>query len=163
MTTRRIVTLLVAAVLGAAIQARAQDSIILVRHAERLDDSADSPLSAEGVRRAELLARMLDSVGVTAIYTTHFQRTVKTAEPLAKRLGLEITRDDQPAAELMRKIRERHPKGTVLVVGHSNTLPDLLTALGSKTPVEIAAGDYDNLFIVMPRPASAPVVLRLRF
>ena len=77
---------------------------------------------------------MLDSVGVTAIYTTHFQRTVKTAEPLAKRLGLEVTRDDQPVAELMRQIRERHPKGTVLVVGHSNTLPDLLTALGVQDP-----------------------------
>lgn len=106
---------------------------------------------------------MLDGAAVSAVYTTHYQRTFKTAEPLAKRLGLTITQDDAPAAELLRKVRESHPTGTVLIVGHSNTVPELLAALGYKTPVQIAATEYDNLFIVSPRPGSPPVVLRLKF
>jgi len=163
MPTRRLTVLVVVLLLVAASEARAQSAIILVRHAERLDESTDSPLSAAGEQRAQLLARMLDSAGVSAIYTTHFQRTFKTAEPLAKRLGLTITRDDPPAAELLRRIRASHPTGTVLIVGHSNTVPELLTALGYKTPVQIEASEYDNLFIVSPRQDSPPVVLRLKF
>jgi broad specificity phosphatase PhoE len=161
--TTRIVTLLVAGILASALEARAQNAIVLVRHAERLDESSDSPLSAAGQQRADALARMLGDMGITAIYTTRYQRTIKTAEPLARRLGLAMTSDDPPAAELIQRLRERHPQGTVLVVGHSNTLPELLTALGYATPVKIAATEYDNLFIVMPRPAAAPVVLRLKF
>jgi len=163
MPTRRLTVLVAALLLFAASEARAQSAIILVRHAERLDESTDSPLSTAGEQRAQLLARMLDSAGVSAIYTTHFQRTFKTAEPLAKRLGLTITQDDPPAAELLRRIRASHPTGTVLIVGHSNTVPELLTALGYKTPVQIAASEYDNLFIVSPRQDSPPVVLRLKF
>ena len=163
MPTRRLTVLVAALLLFAASEARAQSAIILVRHAERLDESTDSPLSTAGEQRAQLLARMLDSAGVSAIYTTHFQRTFKTAEPLAKRLGLTITQDDPPAAELLRRIRASHPTGTVLIVGHSNTVPELLTALGYKNPVQIAANEYDNLFIVSPRQDSPPVVLRLKF
>ena len=119
MPTRRLTVLVAALLLFAASEARAQSAVILVRHAERLDESTDSPLSTAGEQRAQLLARMFDSAGVTAIYTTKFQRTFKTAEPLAKRLGLTITQDDAPAAELLRRIRESHPTGTVLIVGHS--------------------------------------------
>lgn len=163
MSTRRLIVLVAALLVAAASEARAQSAIILVRHAERLDESQDSPLSAAGEQRAQLLARMLDSAGVTAIYTTRFQRTFKTAEPLAKRLGLTITQDDAPAAELLKKIRASHPTGIVLIAGHSNTLPEWLTALGYKTPIQIAAGEYDNLFIVSPRQGAPPVVVRLRF
>lgn len=163
MTTRRLAVLIVLLLSFAVSEARAQSAVILVRHAERLDDSPDSPLSTAGVERAERLARMLESAGVTAIYTTHFQRTIKTAEPLAKKLGLTVTSDDPPAAELLRRIRASHPQGTVLIVGHSNTLPELLAALGDKTTIEIPATEYDNLFIVSPRQGSPPVVVRLRF
>jgi len=48
-----------------------------------LDDSEDTPLSKAGEARAQLLARLLKDAGVTAIYTSQFQRTIKTAEPLA--------------------------------------------------------------------------------
>ena len=161
--TIRIVTLVLVTVLGRAAEVRAQTALILVRHAERLDESTDSPLSPAGRQRAELLGRMLASIGVTAIYTTQFQRTVKTAEPLAARLGLTINKADTPPAELIPQIRSQQPQGTVLVVGHSNTVPEMLAALGYKTPVRIASSEYDNLFIVVPRSGEPPVVLRLRF
>ena len=164
MSTRRTALLIALGVLvAAAADARAQDAVILVRHAERLDQSSDSPLSAAGEQRAERLARMLESAGVSAIYTTHYQRTVKTAEPLAKRLGLTITSDDPPPAELLRRIHESHPRGVVLIVGHSNTVPGLLEALGYQTKIEIADGEYDNLFIVTPRQGGPPAVVRLKF
>ena len=155
--------MLLAAVLVVAAEAGAQNALILVRHAERLDASTDSPLSAAGQQRAELLGRMLSDMGVTAIYSTPYQRTVKTAEPLATRLGLTINKDDTRPSELIPKIRSQQPQGTVLVVGHSDTVPELLTALGYKTPVQIAPSEYDNLFIVVPKAGGAPVVLRLRF
>ena len=163
MAIHRTAVLLTVGLLAAALDAHAQSAVILVRHAERLDDSADSPLAAAGEQRAERLAKMLESSGVSAIYTTHFQRTITTAEPLAKRLGLKIVSDDAPAPELLRRIRESHPQGIVLIVGHSNTVPELLAALGYKTKIEIAANEYDNLFVVSPRPGRPPVVLRLKF
>ena len=109
-----------------------------------------------GLARAESLARHLQAAGITAIYTTTFQRTIKTAEPLARRLKLTMTSADTPPADLMRMIRERAPQGAVLVVGHSNTVPDMLTALGYQTPVQIAAEEFDNLFVVVPRPGGRP-------
>jgi broad specificity phosphatase PhoE len=163
MPTHSTAVLLALGVLAGAVEARAQSAVILVRHAERLDDSTDSPLSTAGEQRAERLARMLESAGVTAIYTTHYQRTIKTAEPLARRLGLEITSDDPAAPELLRRIHESHPQEIVLIVGHSNTVPELLTSLGSSTKIEVATNEYDNLFIVTPRQGSPPVVVRLRF
>jgi broad specificity phosphatase PhoE len=163
MPTRRTAALLVIGLLAGAVEARAQSAVILVRHAERLDDSKDSPLSTTGHQRAERLARMLETAGVTAIYTTQYQRTIQTAEPLARRFGLTITSEDPPVSELLRRIHESHPQETVLIVGHSNTVPELLTALGYRTKIEIADGDYDNLFIVTPRQGSPPVVVRLKF
>jgi broad specificity phosphatase PhoE len=145
------------------VPARAQIAIFLVRHAEKVDESRDAALSPAGLARAESLARHLQAAGVTAIYTTAFQRTIKTAEPLAKRLNLTMTSGDTPPADLMRTIREQPAQGAVLVVGHSNTLPEMLAALGYPPPVQIATEEYDNLFVVVPRPGGPPTVLRLKY
>ena len=156
MNSRRLLSLVIACVALTAVEARAQTAIFLVRHAEKVDESRDAALSAAGLARAESLARHLQAAGITAIYTTNFQRTIKTAEPLARRLKLTMTSADTPPADLMRMIRERAPQGAVLVVGHSNTVPEMLTALGYPTPVQIAAEEFDNLFVVVPRPAGRP-------
>lgn len=76
----------------------AQRAVLLVRHADRLDASEDTPLWTAGEARAQLLARLLKDAGVTAIYTSQFQRTIKTAEPLANSLKIKpvniATRDN---------------------------------------------------------------------
>ena len=100
------------------------------------------------------------------MFVTEYERTVQTARPLASRLGLTPTvnkADDTPG--LVARIRALGPSARVLIAGHSDTLPAILAALGYATPVTIAKGEFDNLFVVLPgKPAGAPpVVLRLRY
>jgi broad specificity phosphatase PhoE len=142
-----------------AARASAQEVVFVVRHAERLDDSSDSPLSADGKARATRLAEHLRNARITAIFATQFVRTADTAKPLADRLGLQLQR--VPAAQttvLLARLRALGPKARVLVVGHSDTVPTILTQLGSKDAVTIAPDEYDNLFVVLPGAGDASPV-----
>jgi len=65
--------------------------------------------------------------------------------------------------DLIARLRTPGRDARVLVEGHSDTAPKILTAQGSTQPVTIASDEYDNLFIVMPRAAAGPTVLRLRY
>ena len=142
----------------------AQKAVILVRHAERADQSTDSPLSAAGTERAKALARALATAGVTQVFVTKFQRTQLTAAPLAAALKLspEVV-DAATSAPIVERIRRDHPNGVVLVVGHSNTVPALIKEFGHPDPVTIADDEYDSLFILFPRGTAAPSVVRLRY
>jgi len=146
------------------VPASAQEAVFVVRHAERLDDSGDSPLSAQGLARAVRLADQLRDARITAIFVTQFVRTADTAKPLADRLGLPPQR--VPAVQtldLITKMRALGPHARVLVVGHSDTVAKILSGLGWTEPVTIARDEYDNLFVVLPRAATAPTVVRLRY
>jgi broad specificity phosphatase PhoE len=146
------------------VPASAQKAVFLVRHAEKVDESDDAALSEAGLARARSLAEWLRSAGVSAIYTTRFQRTRNTAEPLARNLGISPrVVESGDSKELVREIRERNARDVVLVVGHSNTLPEILGAFGHPEPVVIASAEYDNLFVVVPHESGPPVVLRLRY
>lgn len=167
-SSQRILCVLACAIAMAggpwAAPASAQDAVFVVRHAERLDNSSDSPLAAEGQRRAARLAEQLRDARITAIFVTQFVRTADTAKPLADRLGVPLQRI--PAAQttdLIARLRALGPDARVLVVGHSDTVPKILSGMGSTEPVTIAPDEYDNLFIVLPRAAVAPAVLRLRY
>ena len=156
-----------------ATAATAQQVIYVVRHAERADSAPaagqamtapanDPPLSAAGHARAARLATMLRSADLWQIISTEYQRTRQTAAPLAKALNLEVT--TAPAREpatLMARIREA--KGNVLVVGHSNTVPEILKRLGVKDAIAIPESEYDNLFIVTRPATGEPILVRLRF
>jgi broad specificity phosphatase PhoE len=152
--------------------AAAQKAIVLVRHAEKAIDSNEPgvPLSEEGQARAERLADTLKNAGVTAIYATDTERARRTAEPLARALRLDVRiyepRDasGKPAPRiLIDRLRKEEPRGIVLVVGHANTVPDLLSALGHAGKIEIPSTRYDDLFIAVPKPDGVPAVLRLRY
>jgi broad specificity phosphatase PhoE len=142
----------------------AQTAVFIVRHAEKVDQSRDPLLSARGKARADALARHLESAGVRAIYVTEYKRTGLTAAPLATALRLTpiVVSAADPAA-LVEKIRKDNPEDVVLVVGHSNTLPDILRRLGHADPVEIGDDEYDSLFVAVPRAGHPPAVLRLKF
>ena len=144
--------------------ASAQEAIYVVRHAERADQSADSPLSTEGVGRSFRLRDALKEAGVTTIFTSDLRRTIETAAPLAA--AIHLTTRQMPAAgtaALAAAIAASGPRDRVLVVGHSNTVPALLAALHVDAAVAIADSDYDNLFIVVPQKEGRPVLLRLKY
>jgi len=144
--------------------AAAQKTVLLVRHAEKADSSKDAALSEAGHTRARALAGLLANAGVTAIYASEYQRAIKTAEPLAAALNLPVR--TFPAADpagLAERLRTRHPDDVVLVVGHSNTLPDLLKCLGHSATETIADDDFGSVFVLVPRPGVPPAVVRLRY
>jgi len=150
----------------------AQKAVFVVRHAEKASDAneASVPLSAAGTARAQKLAAMLKDAGITAVYSTDTVRTRTTAEPLAAARKLPIrtydfaTADGKPnLSPLAQELRREHSQDVVLVVGHSNTIGPLISALGCSESISIAADDYDGLFVVVPQASGPPVLLRLRY
>jgi broad specificity phosphatase PhoE len=152
--------------------AEAQRAVLVVRHAERAREGpeADIPLSKTGAEHAARLAEILKTAGVTAIYATDATRARQTGEPLARALHLSIktydTRDEKgnmTALPFVARLRQDDKDGVVLVVGHSNTVPDVLAAYGNKDPVRIGPDDYGDLFVLVPQASGLPVLLRLKF
>jgi len=147
----------------------------LVRHAERADQDPaagamlepqrDPELSDAGRERAAELARMLADAGITRIWSTPFARTRQTAAPLAAALGLEVSEYDPRVAESMADLRVAldEPGSRHLVVGHSNTTPALVEALGADAHGAIAEDEYDRLYFVVRSGADAVSSALIRF
>lgn len=142
-------------------------TVILVRHAEKAAAPAnDPPLTEPGEARAKALATIARDAGVTAIVTTQFARTRETARPAAE--ALHITPDvvsaggAQHVQEVARVIRS-HAGGVVLVVGHSNTIPAIIAALGATQPPAICDSEYDRLYVVTVPASGSAHVIRARY
>jgi broad specificity phosphatase PhoE len=141
-----------------------QEAIYLVRHAEREDASSDSKLSAAGETRAVRLAEWLRTARITHIYTSEFRRTIQTAAPFAT--ASHLSPQQTPASDrdaLTTRIGALGAHDRALVVGHSNTIPELIRAFGVQTPVAILDTEFDNIFIVVPRKDAEPVLLRFKY
>lgn len=145
----------------------AQQTIFVVRHAERADTAqgagammaTDPDLAETGRARAASLARMLKDAGITAIYTTQYKRTQQTAAPLAAALGITPTVvESRETAALVEKLKAG---GNALVVGHSNSVGEVIAQLGVKERVTLSDQDYDNLFVVVR--GEQPTLIRLHF
>lgn len=147
----------------AAVQAQLEPTVVyLVRHAERAEDGTrDPPISQHGWERSALLATMLRDAGITHIHSTDLKRTRSTAEPTASAAGLELAfygpGDLTVLADQIRGTPGRH-----LVVGHSNTTPDVVAALGGDPVSPIEEMEYDRLYIVTLSGGEVSTVL-LRF
>ena len=164
MKVRFLICLFVTVLTAFSSVAYAQRAVFLLRHADRLDQSEDSPLSQAGEERAQRLAGLLKDAGITAIYTSQFQRTMKTAEPLAR--VLKISPVSLPVTDregLFKRIQTEHREEIILIVGHDRSVPALLKLLGHPEDITIAPHEYDNLFVVVPKGNSPPTVLRLRY
>ena len=146
------IALLLAAALGgcASVNAPGDTALfIVVRHAEKAsDDPRDPTLSPAGMQRAQRLAQLLEGTSLTAAYATEYRRTQQTAQPVAEARGLVPTAyaASQPAAGFASMLRRTHQGGAVLVVGHSNTVPDIVTALCGCSVDPIGDDDYGNLY-----------------
>jgi broad specificity phosphatase PhoE len=123
--------ILIALLLGGVVVAQ-KKTIILVRHAEKVDASQDPELSAEGKQRAERLMRIVRKYKPGAIYSTDFKRTRDTVGPIAARRKLQVqTYDAKKPNDLVDAIMKSETK-RFLVVGHSNTVPRLANLFGKK-------------------------------
>ena len=138
------------------------DVVILVRHAEKAAAEAgnDPALSIAGQQRAQALAQALAGMRVDAIVTTQYQRTRATAAPLAQSLGLqpqviEARRGETPGHVQAVAEAVRARSGTVLVVGHSNTVTALLAALGGPKLPDLCETSFHHVFVL--QPAAAPL------
>ena len=140
-------------------------TVILVRHAEKLIVNGDDPtLSQEGKLRAYTLAHVAGKSGVAAIYASQFKRTQATARPLAEQLDLEVqTVDAGEPDELYSEVMGRHRGEVVLVVGHSNTIPDLVRLFGGEEIPEISEDEYANLYVVTIPWFGKRKILRLAY
>ncbi|NRF65499.1 histidine phosphatase family protein [Aquincola sp. S2] len=163
----RIVALAAAALITTT--AAAEPSlVILVRHADKAAEPAgDVALSPAGEQRAALLAKALESAGVSAIITTHYRRTQQTARPLARLLGIEpqviAVRRGEGAAHVVEVVQAVRAKGgTVLVVGHGDTVPAIIAALGGPALPSLCETSYGHAFVLTLAAARSPLV-RFRY
>ncbi len=133
-------------------------TFVLVRHAEKAtDDPEDPALSEAGRARAQRLAAQLAQAPVTAIHVTEYRRTAQTAQPTADAHHVTLTRyyARGPAAEIAAQWRRDHHRGTVLIVGHSNTIPDLVSALSGQPAPPMSDEEYGRLTRVHIAPDGA--------
>lgn len=139
---------------------------IVVRHAEKAAAPDDDPgLAAAGRERAALLARTLEDADLVAVYATGYRRTRDTVQPAARRHALDPrTYDARIAADTFAtQLVARHPTGTVLVAGHSNTVPDIVAALCACATAPIDETEYDRISIVRFDAAGRPALEIARY
>jgi broad specificity phosphatase PhoE len=141
-------------------------SYVVVRHAEKAtDDPRDPSLSNAGDARAEALATLLRSRDLVAVYATDYRRTRDTAAPTAAAHDLSIISydADAPPERVAERLRRSHASGTVLVVGHSNTVPGIVSALCDCEVAPIDESDYGNLFEVRIDGDAPPELSQRRY
>lgn len=151
-------------------------TVFLVRHAERAEEPRqDPPLTEQGVARSQALARLLSTAGIKAIFTSQATRTKLTAEPLASKLGITPTAlmlktnpsnprqiSEESTKETVDKILT-HAGGSVLVVGHSNSIPDVIKMLGGDVTPTIDEKKFDDLFVVTVYAKGKAKVAHLKY
>jgi 2,3-bisphosphoglycerate-dependent phosphoglycerate mutase len=125
-------------------------TFILVRHAEKASDGTNDPdLKPEGVKRSESFTTLFGKADITAIYSTNYKRTRNTVIPLANAKGITVeTYSTMKVAEL-RSLLTKHEGGTIIIAGHSNTIPEIANALiGEKKFEQFADDDYGNILVI---------------
>lgn len=125
-------------------------TFILVRHAEKAADGGSDPeLKPEGIKRAEALAALLDKTDVTAIYSTNFKRTRNTVMPLSVKKNIGINNYAVMKKEALENLIRENAGGTIVIAGHSNTIPEIANVLVGENKFEqFSDDDYGNILII---------------
>lgn len=141
----------------AALPAHDGIAVVVVRHAEKDDDDKlDPSLAGAGEVRAQALAATLAGAGLDRAIATQFRRTRQTAEPAAAAAGIAVEVREinggnaaSYAGDLATALRAMPAGSTVLVVGHSNTVPGIVEALSGQTAEEMPETEYDRYTLVL--------------
>ncbi len=156
-----MVGILALLVLGWFYASMTTTTVILVRHAEKMTDQGKDPgLTDAGRERAAALAGMFAAADIDGLYASEYQRTQLTLQPLAEALDLAVT--VVPASEperLVKEVFEEHRSQTVIVAGHSNTLPALVQLFSGLEVAPIDDDDYRGIYILsLPRFGEQKIV-----
>lgn len=141
-------------------------TFILVRHAEKVIESGGDPdLKPEGVKRAEAFAALFAESSVDAVYSTNYKRTRNTVTPLAHAKNLTVNMYVSMKATDLESLLTKHASGTIVIAGHSNTIPEIANALtGEKRFEQFADDDYGNILVISVTSVGKDAkVLWLRF
>lgn len=123
----------------------------VVRHAERASASnmsADVPLSDVGKQRAQALKQALEKEGIKHVFSTNYVRTKTTAQPLADAIHVPVEIYDPRDSTFPAKLKTM--KGNILIVGHSNTVDELVNGISGRreVPGDLNDAQYGDLFII---------------
>lgn len=120
--------------------------VYLIRHAEKADASANPNLSAEGLERAANWAVLLQDVAFEAFYSTNYNRTLQTIQPIATSNEKEVIVYNPSNFGLEHLIGAYEGKN-IFIVGHSNTIPQLINAyLGETIYPDMTESEFGNLY-----------------
>ena len=161
---RILIALLLTLLPATAYAQPAAHPVYVMRHLNTPAGEPDPDLLPEGRAAAVALADLMETDAFqgarrpVAIYVSDFKRTRQTAAPTAARLALNLTvYDPRDTAGLLARVRAE--PGPVLVIGHSNTVPDIIAALGGTRPAPLVHEDFGDLWVV--EPGGATTKLRL--
>lgn len=153
------ILLLVAGFAAISAQAQIGKTVILVRHAEKTTTPVNDPvLSEKGYERAQKLAHMLIDARIDHIITSQLARTILTGQYVAEAGGLSpeivaVGSDIRAHIQAVADAVHARPDGeAILVVGHSNTIPPIVGALGGSTLPDLKDEDYSAVFILTISP-----------
>lgn len=146
-------------------------TIVLLRHAEKESSAiTDAPLSPEGESRSTRLAQMFGDAEkfgrVQKIYVTNTRRTQQTAGSLEQRLNLPgvVVDSKTEAGDIARQVLRENRGGVALVIGHSNTIPEIVAALTHRHDVPpIGEEEFDTLYVVTVPTIGQASVLRMKY
>jgi 2,3-bisphosphoglycerate-dependent phosphoglycerate mutase len=136
---------------SAAYAQQAITTFIVVRHAEKsmTESTSDPSLAPEGSERANKLAVLLKEVNVSAIYSTNYKRTKSTVTPIAEAKSISIQDYKSLKEAELDEIIKKYPGGTIVIAGHSNTVPGIVNLLiGKEQYKNLDDSNYGSLFIV---------------
>ena len=123
----------------------------LIRHSEKVTSNPtdrNPNLSEIGMQRANSWITILKEIEFDAIYSTNYNRTLQTAKPIADSYQLEIIKYDLSNFNFD-DFKESTKGKTVLVVGHSNTIPSFANSfIGKNEYAQIDESNYANLYII---------------
>lgn len=132
----------------------------IVRHAEKVDNSDNSPLSGAGKERAIVLKNLLKNKGIDNIFVSNFLRTQQTAAYLARSLHKTPKRyrnTDEGNQILVKELLSFTGNHSILIVGHTNNIPIIIDSLmGSPQHIAIPENDFDNMYIITIKNGVVP-------
>lgn len=147
---KKIITGLVFVIVLQVSYAQTITTFILVRHAEKAAEGGSDPeLTPEGEKRAEAFAALFDKTEITTIYSTNYKRTHNTVKPLSLKKNIGINNYAFIKHEALNDLIKENSGGTIVIAGHSNTIPEIANALvGAKRFEQFADDDYGNILVI---------------